>query len=165
MTQVFDKFNPVTEPLNGFTPSEDKSMEYGVQAFDKLFAAAQPGAVFSAPVVKGDITIILTSEVSSGGGFGFGKGFGPAGPSPKAEDATGPVSKEESQANMPVGGGTGMGGGGGASGRPLAVIMIGPDGVRIQPIVDATKIVITALTTFGMIFAAMLKIRRAARKI
>lgn len=149
MTATFETFAPAG------SPAEDTTAEYTAELLDKLFAAAQPGAVFSAPVVAGDYTIITASEISTGGGFGSGKGFGPAsrptGETPAKPDAT-------------IGGGSGMGGGGGASGRPLAAIIIGPDGVRVQPVVDATKIGLAALAAFGTIFATMLKIRRALRK-
>ena len=46
--------------------------------FDKILAAAQPSAVFSAPVVSGAYMVITASEVFAGGGFGFGGGAGPA---------------------------------------------------------------------------------------
>lgn len=171
MTQISDMPNPVSATLKELTSSEDENMKFSLQALDKYLAAARIETVFSAPVVNGNFTTIMCSEVASGGGFGFGRGFGPVPPDAKpAPEAAGePLSRGEVQnpvpTNAPLGGGTGMGGGGGASSRPLAVISIGPDGVRVQPIVDATKIGLAALTAFGMILATMLKIRRAAKKV
>ena len=133
----------------------DMSQEF----VEKIFAAAQPGAVFSEPVVSGNYTIITASEVMAGGGFGFGFGSGSvpapasesgeAGPAPTSQDATGSSS----------GSGGGGGGGGGSSGRPVAAIVIGPDGVKIEPIVDATKIAVAAIGAWLSI--AMLLARRA----
>ncbi len=44
-----------------------------------------------------------------------------------------------------------MGGGGGgfAQSRPVAVIVIDRDGVRVEPVVDVTKLGLAALTVFG----------------
>jgi uncharacterized spore protein YtfJ len=122
---------------------------------EKIFAGAQPGTVFSAPVVSGDYTIITASEVMAGGGFGFGYGSGSiptpeqqggeAGPAPTSQDGTGS--------------GGGGGGGGGSSGRPVAAIVIGPDGVKVEPVVDATKIALAAIGAWLSI--ALLLARRA----
>jgi energy-coupling factor transporter ATP-binding protein EcfA2 len=59
-----------------------------------------------------------------------------------------------------TGGAGGLGGGGGAIGRPVAIIAIGPDGVRIKPVVDLTKVALAGLTTW----ATMLGLLRARRK-
>jgi uncharacterized spore protein YtfJ len=61
------------------------------------------------------------------------------------------------------GSGVGYGGGGGGvtMGRPVAAIIIGPDGVTVEPIVDATKIAIALFTTIGamaLMFSRMMKL-------
>lgn len=119
---------------------------------EKLFVAAQPGAVFGAPVVSGDYTVITASEVGAGGGFGSGRGTGFAA-SARATEA----------ASSPQGEGGGMGGGGGASGRPIAVIVIGPNGVEVKPIFDATKLTLTAITALGAMLMALARQRSKAR--
>src|SRR5690349_6268711 len=63
---------------DGVISSIDRSQEHGARVLEQLFAAAQPGAVYSPPVVAGQYTVITASEISVGGGLGFGKGFGPA---------------------------------------------------------------------------------------
>jgi uncharacterized spore protein YtfJ len=160
MTATFDTFIPASGSTGEFNLAEDKNLEIYTEMLDKLFAAAKPGVVFSAPVVSGNYTIITASEVASGGGFGYGKGVGPV-VGPKITGETTPEGKPQPPT---IGGGSGIGGGGGASGRPLAAIIIGPDGVKVQPIVDATKIAMTALTTFGVILATLMKIRRTVKK-
>jgi len=64
-----------------------------------------------------------------------------------------------------VGGGGGGGGGGRAFARPVAAIVVTPNGVRVKPIVDVTKIALAALTAFGFMFAMVARMsrRRAPR--
>jgi hypothetical protein len=90
--------------------------------------ATEPNAVFSEPVVLGERVIITASEISGGLGMGFGSGG----------DAKGQ-------------GGAG-GGGGGSFGRPVAMIIVEPQGVRFEPIVDVTKLGIAFFTTLGAMF-------------
>jgi uncharacterized spore protein YtfJ len=118
---------------------------------DKLYAAAQPGAVFSAPVINGEYTVITASEVGAGGGFGFGMGS-----APKQSDS------DESGEDNAVGGAGG--GGGGSLGRPVAAIVIGPDGVKIRPILDATKLAIAAIGAWSAVVLVAMRSARAARR-
>jgi hypothetical protein len=46
----------------------------------------------------------------------------------------------------------------------VAAISIGPDGVKVEPIVDVTKIAIAMFTAFGAMWVALSKMRRAAQK-
>lgn len=116
--------------------------EQAAELMGMLFSVADTSSVYSEPVVAGAYTVITASEVSAGGGFGFGSGGG-------IDERT----QEENRQNR--GWGSGGGGGGGSLARPVAVISIGPDGVRVEPVVDATKIVVTFLTAVGgMVMAA-----------
>jgi uncharacterized spore protein YtfJ len=129
-----------------------------VQAMaDKVFAAAHSHAVYGEPVVSGNYTVITASEVSSGGGAGGGGGFGPVPqePSPEAEAAE--ARSPESNA-----GGSGVGMGGGAFGRPVAVVIIGPDGVEVKPVFDATKIGLAFATMLGAMLMMLGRMRRAS---
>jgi uncharacterized spore protein YtfJ len=117
---------------------------------EKLLAAAQPGAVYSQPVAHGEYTVITASEVGAGGGFGFGMGFG-------TPSTTRPGEVAQDQHGN---GGGGSAGGGGSSGRPVAVIVIGPAGVEVKPVLDITKIGLVALTTWGAILVALRKMRK-----
>jgi uncharacterized spore protein YtfJ len=93
---------------------------------EAVFGTASPATVFSAPERVGDDLIITAASWERAGGFGFGGGQGPAG-----DDR--------------VEGGGGGGGGGTSVGRPVAVIRVGPSGVRVEPIIDLTKVAVTAL--------------------
>lgn len=106
----------------------------------KLFDVYQPGVVFSEPATIGDNTIITAAEVHVGMGLGMGHGAG-------GEGASG-------------GEGGGGGGGGGSAGRPVAAIIIGPSGVRVEPIVDVTKIALAFFTTLGAMFMVWRTMRR-----
>ena len=146
----------------GGKTSESQEMHDLSQAMiDKIYAAAQPGAVFSAPVVAGSNTIITASEVAAGGGFGFGSGSG-ARPGSSAGQAFGQTNTSgQAPPASRSGGAGGGGGGGGSSGRPVAAIVIGPDGVKVEPIVDPTKIALAAIGAWLSI--ALLLVRRARR--
>jgi uncharacterized spore protein YtfJ len=118
----------------------------------KMFDAAQPSAIFSQPVVHGEYAVITASETIGGLGYGFGGGGGVDNSKNADADAeSGPAS---------YGSGGGGGGGGSILARPVAVISIGPDGVRVEPIMDPTKVAIAFLTTMAAIFMSMRRIRK-----
>jgi uncharacterized spore protein YtfJ len=134
----------------------DRYQEQSREWMDKLLVAAQPGAVYGEPVTSGDYTIITTSEVTAGGGFGYGFGGGSA---PASAPGQTPGQEQEN-----AGGGGGIGGGGGSSGRPVAAIVIGPGGVRVKPIVDTTKIALAVFTTAGAMLMMLGQMRRMSRR-
>jgi uncharacterized spore protein YtfJ len=94
----------------------------------------------------GEYTVITASEIGAGGGFGFGIG------TPKQ-------SEQASDEDAAIGGGGG--GGGGSMGRPVAAIVLGPDGVKIRPIVDATKLAIAAIGAWSAV--ALVAVRTAQK--
>jgi uncharacterized spore protein YtfJ len=132
-----------------------KGQEKVVEVMEKLIAVAQPASVFGQPTTAGEYTIITASEASLGVGFGMGMGGG---------SGSNPTQSAEQDVNVEgVGIGSGGGGGGGAMARPVAVISIGPNGVEIEPIVDATKIAIAMFTALGAMFLSFRRMRRAGR--
>ncbi len=100
------------------------------QALSKLLIAASADAVFGEPVVNGSTTVIPCSEVVIGMGMGSGGG---------------PVDENGNST------GRGSGGGGGARSRPIAAIIVTQNEVRVEPILDITKIVLASLTTGAFI--------------
>ena len=104
---------------------------------DKFLSAASVEAVYGPPIREGDTIIIPTAEVLSAAGFGVGSGGGPQGPGE----------------NENPGSGGGGGGGGRVLSRPVAAIVISPAGVRVEPIVDVTKIALAVFTTLGFMTA------------
>ena len=138
-----------SNPEAGPTISDDLASP--AQAIDavqntltQFLDTANVNRVYGAPIRRGDVTIIPTAEVLVGLGFGAGAG---SGTSPEQEgDGTG------------VSGGSGGGGGGGGRtlSRPAAVIIISPDGVRVEPVVDTTKVALAAITAGGFMLATLL---------
>ncbi len=126
---------------------------------DKIFAPTHAGAVYGEPVTSGNYTVITASEVVSGGGGGGGSGFGPAQQKPSR---AGPATESPQPETMAGGSGVGMGGG--ASARPVAVVVIGPDGVEVKPVFDATKIGIAIATTLGAMLLMLGRMRKAGRR-
>lgn len=110
--------------------------------------------VYGEPVQHGDTMIIPAAEVLVGLGFGTGAGFGSSG-------------TEVENAN--AGGGGGGGGGGGRTfSRPVAVIVSSPEGVRVQEVLDPTKIALAAFTAGGFMMGMLLRMvspRKAMRKL
>ena len=126
--------------------------ERAARILDDLISVANADKVYSDPVVAGDRTVITAAEIQVGMGFGYGL-------SEAVTVSTGRRQREHR------GGGPGGGGGGGghAVGRPVAVVTIEPEGVTVQPVLDRTKIVLTALTAAGAM--GMMMMRRRARRI
>jgi uncharacterized spore protein YtfJ len=143
----------MSEDFAGFEVRMAESQEQARELVEKLFSVAEPGAVFGEPVQVGEHTVITASEVTVGMGFGSGGGFG-----------SGSQAEEEGEGSQEgSGGGYGSGGGGGAGGRPVAAIIAGPDGVRIEPIVDVTKLGLAALTALGGMLLTLSRMRKASR--
>lgn len=134
------------QPKAEAVPAEGGSANFSVDTIqstmDKFISTASVNAVFARPVRQGDTVIINCSEIVAALGFGVGEGSG------------------EGQGGQDKGSGAGGGGGGRTFARPVAVIIAGPDGVTIKPILDLTKIGLAALTTFGFMAVTLARLRR-----
>ncbi len=104
------------------------------KAVDKFLNAADIKAVFGQEIRNGDTVVIPAAEVIGVLGIAAGTGTG----------------RDEKQN---AGSGGGGGGGGRILSRPVAALVIRPDGVRVEPIVDTTKIWLGALTAAGFMTA------------
>lgn len=144
----------MSDQLNDFSAMAIKSQEQGKELMEKFLTVSQVKAVFSEPVSAGEYTVITAAEVSAAGGFGGGLGAGVE-PKDGGEDESG---------QNEVGAGGGSGGGGAFVGRPVAAIIIGPQGARVEPIVDPTKIALALFTTLGSMIFMISRMRRASRK-
>jgi uncharacterized spore protein YtfJ len=119
----------VNEDLS-VTGTEDERIRATMNnGLDRLMGVSAD-RVFAEPVRIGDRVVIPAASVEFSGGFGFGG---------------------DNQSN---GGG---GGGGHQAGRPVAIIEAGPEGVRVRPVIDFTRV---GLTLVG----AALTIWRASRR-
>ncbi len=116
-----------------------RSVDEAGRLIGRLFDVARPDAVFGGPLTQDATTVIVASELTVGMGVGFGEGG----------------ASEEN-------GGGGGGGGGYALGRPVAVVVINAQGVRVQPVFDLTKVAIAGITALGAMFVAYRRMARAA---
>jgi len=158
----------MTEGRDYAVETTDKAHERAAELLDELVSVASAANVYSEPVVAGDRTIITAAEIHTGMGFGYGIATGSRGRAGlatesdvKARVASWGWGRRDRGEGGPRGGG---GGGGQAAGRPVAVITIDPDGVHVQPVLDRTKIVLTALTAVGAVGLTLIRLRRAGRR-
>ena len=135
------------EPVVEATPSTPpEAFVRAVQGpLEKFMEAARVEAVVGKPIQHGDSLAIPTAEIVNTMGFGMG---------------TGQVTDEaKDEAN--AGGGSGGGAGGRILVRPVAVIVMSPAGVRVEPVVDVTKLALAAFTAAGFIGAMIWRMSRS----
>lgn len=130
------------------------SFEAILSRVDRLLEVARPEAVYAPPVTVGTRTVIGAAEVLIATGVGGGGGY----------DARSPEGEEPAAADAMDNGGFGGGGGGYAQSRPVAVVIIDDEGVRVEPVVDATKLGLAALTVFGSMVFFLGRIMRRTRE-
>jgi uncharacterized spore protein YtfJ len=123
---------------------------------EAFIESASVDRVYGAPVEVGETKIIPAAENLVIMGFGAGGGYG----------STEFEGDEETQtAGEGVGeGGGGVGGGGGQTlSRPVAVIIASPDGVRVEPVADRTKVLMAAITAAGFVAGMFFRMSRGPR--
>ncbi|HQE93121.1 MAG TPA: spore germination protein GerW family protein [Anaerolineae bacterium] len=114
-------------------------------------------AVFGKPETTGERVLIPVAEIA----YGFGVGFGTASPQcyhkeeacscheadEDEKEACDAGAEEHSCCGEGEAGAAGAGGGGGAGGRarPIAYIEVGPDGTKVEPIMDEQKIALAGI--------------------
>jgi uncharacterized spore protein YtfJ len=134
--------SPESNADNMFDPTQ--SINLVQETLGKIIDVANVDAVYGEPIANGDMLVVPSAEIVGLVGFGVGTGRGRA---------------------------VGFGKVGGAVGwsrvfsRPVAAIVITPDSVRIEPIVDVTKVALAAFTTAGFMLAMIARMsrRRAPR--
>jgi uncharacterized spore protein YtfJ len=147
------------DELSKLLEATDNMSDKTMAAIEKLADVAKPQAVFSDPMEAAGYQVITASEVMLGLGLGFGGGGGEG-----AEDENGEQEGEETEEVQQMSGmGVGGGGGGGASGRPVAIISLTQDGVKVEPIVDVTKLALGFFAAMGALFISIGTARRAKR--
>lgn len=117
-----------------------QALDMAQETMETFIETADVSKVYGEPIVHEDTLIIPAAEVVAVAGFGAGYGSG--GP----EDVSGE--------------GSGAGGGGKTFSRPVAVVIADNNGVRVEPIVDPTKIAMTFFTTLGFMVATVARMKR-----
>ena len=112
------------------------------QVLGQLANSARVDAVFGQPVERAGTIIIPCAEIAVGLGMGTGSG---------------PMDEH----GRPTG--SGGGGGGGSRGRPIAVIVMSNDGVRVEPVLDLTRIVLATFTTGAFMLVWLGRLARLGR--
>ena len=132
----------ITNPKSPATTPFDPNLALNTMqtTLDKFLMAANVEAVYGPPASQNEHTVIPTAEVVIIMGFGLGSG--------------GSATENENR-----GSGGGGGGGGRVLARPVAAIVISPTGVRVEPIVDVTKIVLAVFTTLGFMTALLTRMK------
>jgi uncharacterized spore protein YtfJ len=123
-------------------PDPNAALTVVQQTMEKLAAAASVKAVYGEPVQYGSTLVIPAAEVLSVAGMGVGAGGA------------------RSDGGQDQGTGSGGGGGGRVLSRPVAVIVMSEQGVRVEPVVDVTKLALALLTAAGFVASLLLRIRR-----
>jgi uncharacterized spore protein YtfJ len=126
-----------------------RAVEAVQETFERFLETANVDRVYGEPIQHGDTLIIPSAEVLVGLGFGTGYGYG--------------QGEREESGSTPGGAGGGGGGGGRVLSRPVAVIVASPEGVRVQEVVDPTKIALAALTAAGFMIGMMARMMRPGR--
>jgi uncharacterized spore protein YtfJ len=135
----FSNTDPKLTPQTNTTPPLTTMQS----TMDKFLGAANVEAVYGSPIREGEHVIIPAAEVLSFAGFGYGSGRGPQG-----------AGEDEN-----MGSGEGGGGGGRVLSRPVAAIIVSPAGVRVEPVVDVTKVALALFTTLGFMAAMLARMR------
>ena len=138
----------MTDEMNT-TPPAEAGLEVFQNTIEEFLATADVRTVYGEPIGHGDTVIIPTAEVLCGLGFGIGSGGG--------------TSTEEKQDQPSQGFGIGGGGGGRVLSRPVAVVVASPEGVRVEPVVDITKIALAGLTALGFMVGMMMRMSSRRR--
>jgi uncharacterized spore protein YtfJ len=132
----------MTDEINTNTP-EESGLERFQDTMEEFLAAADVRVVYGEPIEHDDTMIIPTAEVLCGLGFGVGSG--------------GATSTENNPDKPSQGSGSGGGGGGRILSRPVAVVIASSEGVRVEPVVDITKIALAGLTALGFMVGMMFR--------
>jgi len=142
--------NPVTATSDQLEMASDTASVID-KTMEKFLDAANVDHVYGEAVKYGDTVVIPAAEVVSVAAFGIGIGSG---------------NTEGAEQGEVDGGTAGAGGGGGrVFSRPVAVIVASPEGIRVEPVIDPTKVLLAALTTFGFMFSMLSRIRKSGRSL
>lgn len=132
----------MTDEMNT-NSTEQTSLDVYQDTMEEFLAAADVRVVYGEPIQHEDTLIIPTAEILCGLGFGVGSGVG---------------SGTDANTEKPsMGKGSGGGGGGRILSRPVAVVVASPEGVRVEPVLDVTKIALAALTAMGFMVGMMFR--------
>lgn len=133
---------PADEPVEELLVEEPGALDYMEESFADFVSRADVSAVFGEAVEHNGKLILPAAEVVAAMGMGVGKGGG---------------------GGEQGGEGDGGGFGGRAFARPVAVIISDEHGVRVEPVVDPTKIALAFFTAIGFMVGMAARMKRSPR--
>jgi uncharacterized spore protein YtfJ len=113
-------------------------------SLDRFLSLAKADVCFGDPIRVEEKTIIPAAEVMCGAGFGAGQGEG-----------------ESDQEDGATGEGAGGGGGGFVRSRSVAVVVVSPEGVTVEPVVDATQIAMAGIAATAFVGYWLLRLMKS----
>ena len=134
-----EETNPKTEEKEIVIEDYGQAIDMAQETLEAFIETADVSKVYGEPIQHEDTLILPAAEVLAVAGFGAGYGSG--GP----EDVGGA--------------GSGAGGGGRTFSRPVAVVIADKTGVRVEPVVDPTKIALAMFTAVGFMIATLGKMK------
>ena len=138
-----DTTNPKVEQMN-------KVYQIATETYDRFLSIAEANTCFGKPIQVDNKTIIPTAEVICATGFGVGYGG--------AEDQ----SEEKSGEGGEGGGG---GGGGFTRSRAVAVITVSPEGVNVDPIIDATQVAMAGIAATAFVGYWLVRLMKSTGEV
>jgi uncharacterized spore protein YtfJ len=127
-------------------PTKPLDIEGAEHLLDRLAEVTKIDAVFGPPIERDGVILITCSEQA----IGLGGGMSPAKPTDSPKKA---------------GGNEGFGGGAGARGRPVAVVVMTHDGVKVKPIVNVTRVLFAQALMVGFVFLMASRLLRYNRRM
>lgn len=147
---------------------DESAMEVVQDTLGEFLQAGSVNAVYGEPIKEGETLIIPSAEVLAVMGFGVGSGYGKGKQEEMLAEKGGSESTAEEESEVEEeytgeGGGSGGGGGGRILSRPAAVVIVTPESVRVEPVIDVTKIALAALTASGFILGMLFRMMNPRR--
>jgi len=143
---------------------DESAMEMMKDTLGNFLQAGNVKTVYGEPIKEGETLIIPSAEVFAVMAFGAGSGYGKGRQAgPEERDTEKEADTEEEYTGE--GGGSGGGGGGRILSRPAAVVIVSPEGVRVEPVIDITKIALAALTASGFILGMLFRMMNPRRAL
>ena len=139
----------MTEKQTASLPDMQSTNEVVQSTMQQFLEGANVGRVYGRPVRHGEVTMIPAAEVIVAMGLGIGAGAGLG-------------ESEDSGAGSGFGGG---GGGGKTFSRPVAVVVSSPDGVRVERVLDPTKMALAVITAVGFMGGMLLRMMTVRSKL
>ena len=132
----------MTEEIIPSQPAET-GLDVIQNTMEEFLATSDVRVVYGEPIQHDDTMIIQTPEAVCVLALGSGSGSG--------------TNADQNPEKPSQGSGSGGGGWGRALSRPVAVVVASPEGVRVDPVFDITKIALAGLTALGFMVGMMFR--------